>query len=119
MQRKEGRGESMDRESAWRQAGFLPLAEGLFYFPCGDAPLSAEVFLIPGRECTWFFDCGNGEYALNALRAVPGRKRAVISHSIPITWAMCIRRILNGCIWAILRIAKSGTMGVPWLLRRV
>ena len=83
MQRKEGRGESMDRESAWRRAGFLPLAEGLFYFPCGDAPLSAEVFLIPGRECTWFFDCGNGEYALNAIRAVPGRKRAVISHFHP------------------------------------
>ena len=81
--KKGGRGESMDMENAFRQTGFLPLAEGLFYFPCGDAPLSAEVFLIPGRECAWFFDCGNGEHALNAIRAVPGRKRAVISHFHP------------------------------------
>lgn len=73
----------MSNESIWLQAGFLPLFEGVCYYPKGENPLSAEVFLIPGKENIWFFDAGNGEGALRAIRSIPGRKKAVISHFHP------------------------------------
>ena len=57
-----------------------PITGRLFYWKASSDPLSADIGVLKGRECTWIFDVGNGPEAAECLRSIPGPKRAVLSH---------------------------------------
>ena len=59
------------------------LSDRVFYYPKGNAPLCAEVFVIRGDRSLWLYDVGNGSAVAEKINALPGEKRAVISHFHP------------------------------------
>lgn len=56
------------------------LSDKICYLPASREPLSAEVFFIEGEKCTYIYDVGCGEAALQALRAVEKPMVVTISH---------------------------------------
>lgn len=68
-------------------ASFLPLAPNISYLPAtmpgalnAGAPLSADVFVIQGKDSLWIFDVGATDSAAAAINALPGKKNVVLSH---------------------------------------
>lgn len=58
----------------------IPIAPGLSYWKAASDPLCADIAVYEGTDCTWIFDVGYGDTALERVRGLPGKKRAVISH---------------------------------------
>lgn len=56
------------------------LSDEIRYLPASREPLCAEVFFIEGEKCTYIYDVGCGEAALQALRAVEKPMVLTISH---------------------------------------
>ncbi len=55
----------------------------LSYLPSSEDPLSADVGILRLEGETWLFDLGAAPDAAEHIRALPGKKRAVISHFHP------------------------------------
>ena len=58
----------------------IPITDRLSYWKASSEPLSADIGVLKGRECTWIFDVGNGPKAAGCIKSLPGLKRAVLSH---------------------------------------
>lgn len=56
------------------------VAPGIVRVPPQEEPLSADVFIVAGREGSYVYDVGSSEAALRALRALDGPVTVVLSH---------------------------------------
>jgi len=56
------------------------LCEGIRYLPASEDPLSADVFFIEGEACTYVYDVGSCEAALQALRSEEKPLAVILSH---------------------------------------
>ena len=52
----------------------------LSYFPAQETPLSADIFVIQGRERLYLYDTGYGEKALRFLHSLPQPAAVILSH---------------------------------------
>lgn len=50
------------------------------YFPATEEPLSADVGMIQSGDGFWIFDVGASREAAEAINALPGKKKIVLSH---------------------------------------
>ena len=50
------------------------------YIPAAEVPISSDVGIIYGKNCTYLFDVGSTEECLNLLYSLKGRVKIIISH---------------------------------------
>ena len=50
------------------------------YIPAAEVPISSDVGIIYGKNCTYLFDVGSTEECLNYLYSLKGRVKIIISH---------------------------------------
>jgi len=60
--------------------GLKKINEKISYLPACEEPLSADVFVISGREFTWIYDVGNCPQALEVIQSLEGPVKVVLSH---------------------------------------
>lgn len=59
---------------------FQKIGQSIFCLPASEQPLSAEVYLIQGREHTYLFDVGNNLQSLHVIQSLPNPPIAILSH---------------------------------------
>ncbi len=61
----------------------VKLNDSISYLPATEEPFSCDIGFVKTDDCTWIFDVGVGEAAVQAINAVEGKKKIVISHFHP------------------------------------
>ena len=61
----------------------IKINEQISYLPSSRNPISCEVIFIKATDCTWIFDTGCTKEAADAINAIDGKKKVVISHWHP------------------------------------
>lgn len=58
----------------------IKISDRISYIKASDAPLSADVILVDGRDYLYVFDVGNHEQVAAYLNSLPKKKRVILSH---------------------------------------
>ena len=61
----------------------VTLTDTISYLPATEEPFSCDIGFVKTDDCTWIFDVGVGEAAAQAINAVQGKKKIVLSHFHP------------------------------------